>query len=86
LAQFKPAQTTQPCWKTTACGHKTPEKYRQNVSNKKRARLNCIRHLLAQISYEDLTPEPVRLPSRTPDKGYIRAPLNDQTFVPDFYP
>jgi polyphosphate kinase 2 len=60
--------------------------YVVNADNKKRARLNCIRHLLGQIPYDDLTPEPIKLPPRTPDKGYIRAPLNDQTFVPDFDP
>src|SRR5210317_1176098 len=34
---------------------------------KKRARLNCIRHLLGMIPYEDLTPEPVELPPRQAD-------------------
>lgn len=60
--------------------------YAVNADNKKRARLNCVRHLLGQIPYEDLTPKPVKLPTRTPDRGYIRPPFNDQTFVPDFYP
>jgi polyphosphate kinase 2 len=60
--------------------------YVVNADNKKRARLNCIRHLLDQISYEDLTPEPVKLPRRPPDKGYIRPPITDQTFVQDYYP
>ena len=52
---------------------------------KKRARLNCIRHLLSLIPYEDLTPEPVELPPRQSDTGYIRPPISDQTFVPDNY-
>ena len=52
---------------------------------KKRARLNCIRHLLSLIPYEDLTPEPIELPPRTPDSGYIRPPKEDQSLVPDYY-
>ena len=53
---------------------------------KKRARLNCIRHLLGQVPYEDLTPEPIRLPRRTEAGEYARPPITDQTFVPDEYP
>jgi len=52
---------------------------------KKRARLNCISHLLSIIPYQDLTPEPVELPPRQSDTGYIRPPISDQTFVPDNY-
>ena len=54
--------------------------------NKKRARLNCIRHLLTMIPYKDLTPEPIELPKRQPGEGYVRPPMSDQTFVPDYYP
>jgi polyphosphate kinase 2 len=50
---------------------------------KKRARLNVITHLLAQIPYEDLTPEPIVLPPRQRDTGYIRPPMEDQTFIPE---
>ena len=59
--------------------------YVGNADSKKRARLNCIRHLLDHIPYEDLTPKPVDLPRRPPDKGYVRPPITDQTFVPDHY-
>ena len=52
---------------------------------KKRARLNCIRHLLSLIPYEDLTPEPIELPPRTEDMGYVRPPMEDQNLVPDQY-
>jgi polyphosphate kinase 2 len=52
---------------------------------KKRARLNCIRHLLSQIPYEDLTPRPIELPPRQDDIGYVRPPISDQTFVDDHY-
>ncbi len=53
--------------------------------NKKLARLNCISHLLSQIPYEDITPEPIELPKRTHHSGYVRPPMSDQTFVPDRY-
>jgi len=59
--------------------------YVVNADSKKRARLNCIRHLLKRISYKDLTPDPIKLPRRPSDKGYVRPPITDQTFVPDFY-
>ena len=49
------------------------------------ARLNCIRHLLSLISYEDLTPEPISLPPRQQEGGYVRPPITDQTFVPEVY-
>jgi len=52
---------------------------------KKRARLNCIKHLLSMIPYEDLTPEPIELPPRQEAEGYVRPPMSDQTFVPDDY-
>lgn len=51
---------------------------------KKRARLNCISHLLRLIPYEDLTPEPKALPPRSKSLGYVRPPISDQTFVWDF--
>ncbi len=56
-----------------------------NADNKKKARLNCISHLLSLINYEDLTPEPIDLPPRQNNEGYIRPPLSDQTFVPEIF-
>lgn len=56
-----------------------------NADDKRRARLNCISHLLSMIPYEDLTPEPIRLPPRQDDIAYIRPPMEDQTFVPETY-
>ena len=53
--------------------------------DKARARLNCISHLLSVIPFQDLTPEPIVLPPRQPDGGYIRPPMTDQTFVPEVY-
>ncbi len=59
--------------------------YVVNADNKKRARLNVISHLLSLLPYEDLTPEPIVLPERQPDHGYVRPPLTDQTFVPEIF-
>ncbi len=59
--------------------------YVVNADNKKRARLNVIRHLLSMFPYTDLTPEPISLPPREPDSGYVRPPLSDQNFVPEVY-
>ena len=59
--------------------------YVVDADDKKRARLNCIRHLLKQIPYDDLTPAPIKLPPRQEDEGYKRPPLNDQKFVPNCY-
>ncbi|MHA1536356.1 MAG: polyphosphate kinase 2 [Alphaproteobacteria bacterium] len=59
--------------------------YVVQAEEKKRARLNCIKHLLQMIPYEDLTPEPIKLPPRQEAVGYVRPPLSDQTFVPDDY-
>ncbi len=59
--------------------------YVVNADNKPRARLNCISHLLSMIPYEDLTPEPIVLPPRQNDGGYVRPPMTDQTFVPAAY-
>lgn len=53
--------------------------------DKKRARLNCISHILGQIEYEDITPGPIKLPPREDNSGYIRPPFDEQTFVPNLY-
>lgn len=55
------------------------------ADNKKRARLNCIHHLLSIIPYEDTKTEKIVLPPRQENKGYIRPPIKDQTFVPEVY-
>jgi len=56
-----------------------------NAEDKKRARLNCISHLIEQIDFEDRTVGPIELPPRQDDSGYIRPPLSEQTFVPEKY-
>jgi polyphosphate kinase len=56
-----------------------------NGDDKKRARLNVISHLLSLIDYEDLSPQPIELPPRQDDRGYVRPPMSDQTFVPEVF-
>ena len=53
------------------------------ADDKKRARLNCISHLLNQIEYRDLTPPPMKLPKRQKNIDYERPPLGMQSFIPD---
>lgn len=56
-----------------------------NADDKKRARLNCIRHLLSMIPHEDIMPGPMELLPRQKSSGYIRPPIDEQTFVPEVY-
>jgi polyphosphate kinase 2 len=58
--------------------------YVVNAENKKRARLNVIRHLLKQIEYRDLTPEEMELPPLD-KKKYTRPPLHEQNLIPEHY-
>lgn len=67
------------------CDIKQAPWYVVNADDKKRARLNCITHLLSLIPYEDLTHEQIDIPPRQSDTGYVRPPLTDQTFVPEVH-
>ena len=53
--------------------------------DKKRARLNCIAHLLSMIPYQDLKPRPPKIPPLKIKKGYKRSAMHTQTFVPKKY-
>jgi polyphosphate kinase 2 len=55
------------------------------ADDKKRARLNCIRHLLEQIPYADVDHEKVSLPERVHNPDYTRQPLPRVMYVPDVY-
>ena len=55
-----------------------------DAEDKRRARLNCISHLLSLVPYEDVIPKRVELPPRLRD-DYVRPPVQDQTFVPAVY-
>jgi polyphosphate kinase 2 len=56
------------------------------ADDKRRARLNCIHHLLSKVPYRDMTPEAVKLPPRPKAKKVERPPLGEQFFVPNQYP
>jgi len=55
------------------------------ADDKKRARLNCIHHLLSQIPYGEVDAEPVSLPQRIHHPDYQRREPPDEMFVPDVY-
>ena len=59
--------------------------YVVNSDDKKRARLNCIAHLLSKVPYNDLNPVEIELPPRQADTGYKRPKMQSQRFVPDIY-
>jgi polyphosphate kinase 2 len=52
-----------------------------DADDKRRARLNCLKHFLSCVPYEDMTPQAVALPSRQQDDTYVRPPMGAQRFV-----
>ena len=56
-----------------------------DADNKKRARLNCISHLLSSIEYKDLTPNASKLPTRVLENNYIRPPISRNNLVDQGY-
>ncbi|MEY3670004.1 MAG: polyphosphate kinase 2 [Pseudomonadota bacterium] len=54
-------------------------------NDKKRARLNCMAHLLAQIDYQELPHPEVVLPERVKNPDYIRHPVPAEMIVPAVY-
>ncbi|MEL6787944.1 MAG: polyphosphate kinase 2 [Cyanobacteria bacterium J06607_15] len=55
------------------------------ADDKKRARLNCINHLLQTVPYEKLPPKKIELPPRQKEIDYERPPIDTQNFVPAQY-
>jgi polyphosphate kinase len=53
--------------------------------NKKRARLNCIQHLLSQVGYHEIGHPTVQLPERVRHKDYIRRPVPRHMVIPNKY-
>ncbi len=53
--------------------------------DKKKARLNCISHLLSQFPYEEVQREPVVLPERVRNPDYLRHPVPPELYVPEKY-
>ena len=58
--------------------------YVVDSADKRRARLNMIAHLLSTVAYHDVQRLPLELPPRPKSTGYVRAPRESQTFVPDY--
>jgi polyphosphate kinase 2 len=56
-----------------------------NADDKKRARLNCIRHLLTQIPYGEVSRPEIALPERVHNPDYIRGPVPQDMYVPEVY-
>lgn len=57
-----------------------------NADDKKKARLNCIAHLLNEIPYKDVILQKItHLPDRDTSRLYVRTPITEQTFVPEVY-
>jgi len=54
------------------------------ADDKRKARLNCIHHLLAMIPYQEIKYKKIKLPPIN-NEGYVRPPITDQTFVPEKY-
>ena len=58
--------------------------YVVHADDKRKARLNCIHHLLSMIPYEEIKHKKIKLPPINKE-GYIRPPISSQTFVPEIY-
>ena len=59
--------------------------YVVNGDDKKRARLNCIHHLLSLINYKKIKLDKIDLPPLPKYKNYVRPPIDYQTFIPEIY-
>jgi len=57
--------------------------YTIESDDKRRARLNCIGHILDQVPYKDVVPGPIKLPARKKRGSYRRPPREQQLIVPD---
>jgi polyphosphate kinase len=53
--------------------------------DKKKARLNCIHHLLSKIPYQEVQRDPVVLPARVRNPEYHRGPVAEEMYVPEIY-
>jgi polyphosphate kinase 2 len=55
------------------------------ANDKKRARINCIAHLLTQVPYQTVKRKQVSLPRRIHNPDYIRGPVPKEMYVPDVF-
>ena len=56
------------------------------ADDKRRARLNCLSHVLSKVPWDDMTPPAIELPARPEQGDYDRPPIQEQFFVPNLYP
>ena len=69
-----------------SCAYIDCSRYVVNSEDKKRARLNCISHLLSAIPYQEAKREKVKLPKRSPEGAYDdKAAAKNRRFVPEKY-
>jgi hypothetical protein len=54
-------------------------------ADKKKARLNCIHHLLSQVKYQEVAHTPIKLPPRVHHPDYRREPIRPEMIVPELY-
>jgi polyphosphate kinase len=57
--------------------------YVVDADDKRKARLNCIAHLLSKVPYEPRPVPEIDMPPRQQDDGYVRPPRDLSTYVPD---
>ena len=55
------------------------------ANDKKKARLNCINHLLSQIPYQEIDHPVITLPERVHNPDYLRGPVPQQMYVPEVF-
>ena len=55
------------------------------ANDKKKARLNCITHLLSQIPYKEIDHPIITLPKRVHNPDYLRGPVPPEMYVPEVY-
>ena len=53
--------------------------------DKKKARLNCIHHLLRQVPYQEVHHDPIVMPEREHKPDYARRPIPEELYVPAIY-
>ncbi|HEY2254360.1 MAG TPA: polyphosphate kinase 2, partial [Variovorax sp.] len=56
-----------------------------HADDKKKARLNCISHLLGQLPYAEVEHAPIALPERVRNADYLRQPVPASMYVPEVY-
>jgi polyphosphate kinase len=56
-----------------------------DADDKKKARLNCISHLLTQIPYQSIHHQDIGLPPRVHNPDYHRGPIPKEMYVPAIY-